>query len=304
MEHTTPLVSVAMATYNGEKYIAEQLESIINQSYKNIELVITDDASADGTVAVIQDFQHRYDFITLFINPVNSGVTNTFEHSFRNCTGDFIAIADQDDIWDLQKIEILINAIGKEDAVFSNSELVDKAGQSLGQLFSSLMQLQSYYSGAPFLMGNCIPGHTIIMRSSFTRSILPLPKTIMFDRWISFCAAANNGIKYVDQPLVKYRQHDSNTIGTGKSKNRGARKTKTERFNAKLAELKMLETGPITNEATRQTLHKMVKLFTRNLSIPRSIFFFKNIDALLVVKNKPRYRKFMYCLKMFFKANY
>ena len=304
MEHSTPLVSVAMATYNGEKYIAEQLESIINQSYKNIELVITDDASADGTVAVIKRFQQQYKFITLFINPVNSGVTNTFEHSFKNCTGDFIAIADQDDIWELQKIELLINAIGKEDAVYSNSELVDKAGQPLGQLFSSLMQLQSYYSGAPFLMGNCIPGHTIIMRSSFTKTILPLPKTIMFDRWISFCAAANNGIKYVDRPLVKYRQHDTNTIGTGKSKNKTARKTKTEKFNAKLAELKILATAPVTNEATRQTLSRMLELFTRTISLQRGIFFFKNMDDLLVVKNKPVYRKILYCFKMIFKANY
>lgn len=304
MEHSTPLVSVAMATYNGEKYIAEQLESIINQSYKNIELVITDDASADGTVAVIKRFQQQYKFITLFINPVNSGVTNTFEHSFKNCTGDFIAIADQDDIWELQKIELLINAIGEEDAVYSNSELVDKAGQPLGQLFSSLMQLQSYYSGAPFLMGNCIPGHTIIMRSSFTKTILPLPKTIMFDRWISFCAAANNGIKYVDRPLVKYRQHDTNTIGTGKSKNKTARKTKTEKFNAKLAELKILATAPVTNEATRQTLSRMLELFTRKISLQRGIFFFKNMDDLLVVKNKPAYRKILYCFKMIFKANY
>lgn len=304
MAQTTPLVSVAMATYNGEKYIAEQLKSILHQSYTNIELVITDDASADGTVAIIKEFQQEYNFITLFINPVNSGVTHTFEHSFKNCKGEFIAIADQDDIWDTQKIELLINAIGKEDAVYSNSELVDKAGQPLGQLFSSLMQLQSYYSGAPFLMGNCIPGHTIIMRSAFTKAILPLPKTIMFDRWISFCAAANNGIKYVDRPLVKYRQHDTNTIGTGKSKNKSVRKTKTEQFNIKLAELKMLSTAPITNEDTRKILSRMLELFTRQLSLQRSIFFFKNIDSLLVVKNKPRYRKILYCFKMFFKANY
>ena len=304
MEHTTPLVSVAMATYNGEKYIAEQLESIINQSYKNIELVITDDASVDGTVTIIKRFQQQCDFITLFINPVNSGVTNTFEHSFKNCKGDFIAIADQDDIWELQKIALLLNAIVEEDAVYSNSELVDKAGQPIGQLFNSLMQLQSYYSGAPFLMGNCIPGHTIIMRSSFTKTILPLPKTIMFDRWISFCAAANHGIKYIDRPLVKYRQHDTNTIGTGSSKNRTSLKTRAEQFNEKLAELKILTTAPISNEATRQTLSRMLELFTRKWSIQRSIFFFKNIDELLVVKNKPRFRKLLYCIKMVFKANY
>lgn len=304
MPLTTPLVSVAMATYNGEKYIAEQLQSITHQSYKNIEIVITDDASSDNTIAVIQQFQQQYPFIKLFTNPVNSGVTKTFQHSFTNCAGDFIAIADQDDIWALDKIETLINTIGNEDAVYSNSELVNKTGAPLGQLFSSLMHLQSYYSGAPFLMGNCIPGHTIIMRAAFLKNILPLPQEIMFDRWISFCAAANNGIKYIDRPMVKYRQHDTNTIGTGKSKNKGRRKTKTERFEAKLAELKILDNATVTNEHTKQILHQMLVLFTRKPSLQRSIFFFKNIDELLVVKNKPHYRKILYCIKMFFKANY
>jgi glycosyltransferase involved in cell wall biosynthesis len=299
-----PLVSVAIATYNGEKYITEQLRSIIDQSFKNIEIIITDDASLDNTVLIIKEFQQQYGFIKLYSNAINSGVTKTFENSFKNCTGNFIAIADQDDIWELHKIETLVNTIGHEDAVYSNSELVDKNGRPLQQLFSSLMHLQSYYSGAPFLMGNCVPGHTILMKAVFANSILPLPNTIMFDRWISFCAAANNGIKYVDDPLVKYRQHESNTIGTGKLKNKGTPKTKTEQFYTKLAELKTLETAAVKNIETKILLHRMLELFTRKLSLQRSIFFFKNIDALLVIKNKPRYRKILYCIKMFFKANY
>ena len=304
MPTTTPLVSIAIATYNGEKYIAEQLDSIISQTYKNLEIVITDDASIDGTVAIIKEFQKKVDFIQLFINAVNCGVTKTFEHSFKNCTGEFIAISDQDDTWELNKIEILLKAIENEDAIYSNSALVDKNGQSLNKLFSSLMNLQSYYSGTPFLMGNCVPGHTILMRSDFVKTILPIPTEIMFDRWISFCSAANNGIKYVDKPLVKYRQHETNTIGTGKSKNKKNRKTKTEKFYLKLAELKICEKVSVKNIETKQILGKMLELFTRKLSIKRSLFFFRNIDKLLVIKNKPRYRKILYCFKMFFKPNY
>jgi glycosyltransferase involved in cell wall biosynthesis len=293
-----------MASYNGEKYIAAQLESIINQTYKNIEIIITDDVSADGTVLIIKTYRERYPFIKLFINGRNSGVTKTFEHSFQNCSGDFISIADQDDIWELNKIEILLQQLDGEDAIYSNSLLVDKNGQSLHKEFKSLMNLQSYYEGAPFLMGNCIPGHTILMRAGFLKTILPLPAELMFDRWISFCAAANNGIKYVDMPLVQYRQHDNNTIGVGKSKNRKKRKTKTEKFYIKLTELKAFTKAPVKNIATRETLDKMISLFTRKLSLHRSLFFFKNIDTLLVIKNKPRYRKMLYSLKMFFKANY
>jgi glycosyltransferase involved in cell wall biosynthesis len=304
MIKSTPLVSVAMATYNGAQYITAQLESILNQTYKNLEVIITDDASSDNTVAIIKDFQKKYDGIKLFSNTINSGVTITFENSFKNCTGDFIAIADQDDIWELYKIETLLNQLENEDAIYSNSLLVDKDGQSLNKEFKSLMNLQSYYTGGPFLMGNCVPGHTILMQKQFLKSILPFPSTMMFDRWVSFCAAANNGIKYVDMPLVKYRQHESNTIGVGKSKNKTKRKTKTELFYQKLYELTDFEKAPIKNAATKQLLHKMLQLFTRKLSLQRSIFFFKNIDTLLVIKKKPRYRKILYCLKMFFKANY
>jgi glycosyltransferase involved in cell wall biosynthesis len=304
MNKTTPLVSVAMATYNGEKYIAAQLESILNQTFNNIEIIITDDASTDNTVHILEGFQKKYNFIKLFVNTCNSGVTKTFENSFRNCSGDFIAISDQDDEWELHKIETLLNHLENEDAIYSNSLLVDKNGASLNKEFKSLMNLQSYYTGGPFLMGNCVPGHTILMKAGFVKTILPLPTTMMFDRWISFCAAANNGIKYVDMPLVKYRQHESNTIGVGKSKNKTKRKTKSELFYKKLAELNDFEKAPVKNAATKQLLHQMLQLFTRKLSLRRSIFFFKNIDTILVIKKKPRYRKILYCLKMFFKANY
>lgn len=304
MPDTAPLVSIAMASYNGEKYIAAQLESIINQTYGKLEIVITDDASKDHTVEIIKSFQLKHNFIKILENADNYGVTKTFERSFKNCTGDFIAISDQDDIWELDKIEILLNNIRQEDAVYSNSLLVDKDGQSLHKDFKSLMNLQSYYDGAPFLMGNCIPGHTILMKKDFLKKILPLPAEIMFDRWISFCAAANNGIKYVDIPLVKYRQHDSNVIGAGKSKNKKQRKTKAQKFDIKFSELKLMEQAPISNESTKETLHQMLQLFKRKPSFKRSKFFFKNIDTLLVIKNKPRYRKILYALKMFIKPNY
>jgi glycosyltransferase involved in cell wall biosynthesis len=304
MVNGTPLVSIAMATYNGEKFIATQLDSIINQTHPNIEIVITDDASADSTVQVIKHYQSKYGFIKLFINDINSGVTKTFEHSFTKCSGDFIAIADQDDIWELNKIEVLLQQLQTEDAIYSNSLLVDKTGQSLHKEFKSLMNLQSYYEGSPFLMGNCVPGHTIMMRADFVKRVLPLPAEVMFDRWISFCAAANNGIRYVDMPLVQYRQHDNNTIGVGKSKNKKRKKTKKEKFYIKLGELKAFAKAPIKNIATRQTLEQMIALFTRKLSARRSLFFFKNIDTLLVIKNKPHYRKLLYSLKMFFKSNY
>ena len=304
MAKSSPLVSIAMATYNGEKFITEQLESLVNQTYKNIEIVIVDDCSTDNTVRIIKDFQKKYGSITLIEKDSNSGITKTFEHAIRNCKGEYIALSDQDDVWLSNKIEILLDELGSEDAIYSNSLLVDKNGIFLNTDFKSLMNLQSYYSGAPFLLANCVPGHTILMKTEFAKTVFPFPDHLMFDRWISFCAASNNGIKYVDKPLVKYRQHDDNVIGTGKSRNKGGKKTSKEKFEEKLNELKIFERATIKSEETKLILTKMLQLFTRRWSIERSWFFFNNIDKILVIKNKSGFRKILYCMKMFFKANY
>jgi glycosyltransferase involved in cell wall biosynthesis len=302
--NASPLVSIAMATYNGENYVGKQLRSIIHQSYSNLEIIITDDASTDGTLAMLEYIQKENDFIKIYSNPVNLGITSTFEQSIKNCKGHFIAIADQDDIWELNKIEVLVSAMENEDVIFSDSELVDKSGRSLNKRISSFVNLKSFYSGTPFLTGICLPGHTLFMRADFVRSILPMPKSIMYDRWISFCAAANNGIKYIDRPLVKYRQHETNSFGVGKVQNKKNRKTNKQKFYDKLLELKAFEKAAIKDDETKKNLNELLTLFTRKPSAARSLFFFKNRNKLLVIKKKNRIRKILYCLKMYFKANY
>jgi glycosyltransferase involved in cell wall biosynthesis len=299
-----PLVSIAMATYNGANYISHQIRSIVQQSYQNLEIIITDDASTDSTPAVLEDFRNKHPNIKIFSNQANLGITATFEHSIRNCRGDYIAISDQDDIWEPDKISLLLNAIGSEDAIYSDSELVDKNGQSKNILISSLVNLKSFYSGIPFLMGICLPGHTLLLQGDFARYILPFPRSIMYDRWISFCAAANNGIKYLDMPLVKYRQHETNSFGVGKARNKSNQSTKKQKFHRKLLELKACENAPIRDRETSDLLREMLLHFSPKPSLSRSIFFFKNRNKLLVIKKKNGIRKILYCLKMFFKANY
>jgi len=299
-----PLVSIAMATFNGANYISHQIRSILQQSYLNLEIIITDDASSDATVTILEGFKIKYPQIKIFSNPVNLGITATFEHSIKNCRGEYIAISDQDDIWEPNKIEILLNAIGAEDAVYSDSELVDKNGQSLNKLISSLVNLKSFYSGAPFLMGLCLPGHTLLLQGDFARYILPIPRIIMYDRWISFCAAANNGIKYINLPLVKYRQHDTNSFGVDKARNKANRKTKKEKFHTKLLELRACEKAPIRDPETKKLLREMLERYSSKPSLARSMFFLKYRNTLLAIKKKNAFKKILYCVKMFFKANY
>src|SRR5450755_302603 len=144
MIYSTPLVSIAMATYNGASYIAQQLNSLLKQTYPNLEIIVTDDASTDGTLAILENFKNKHDNIKIFNNATNQGITYSFEHSIRNCSGDFIAISDQDDIWELTKIEVLLSAMKNEDVIYSDSELVDKNGQPLNKLISSLVNLGSF----------------------------------------------------------------------------------------------------------------------------------------------------------------
>jgi glycosyltransferase involved in cell wall biosynthesis len=298
------LVSVAMASYNGARFIGEQLDSILQQTYQNIEVVIVDDHSGDDTVSIIQSYQAKYPFISLICNEENIGVTKTFEKAIENCKGYYIALSDQDDIWHPGKIEILVDEIGEHDVVYADSLLVDENGISLNKKFSDLMNLRSYYTGTPFLLSNSVAGHAMLIKASFLKKILPLPQQIFFDLWIGFCAAANNGIKYIDQTLVNYRQHDNNTVGTSKSKNKKKRQTAQEQFEFKLMELKMLAAAPIKDEGTKNILNKMIHHFHRRWSFKRSAFFFKYYDEILSSKKKPEYRKKMFCMKMFFKPNF
>jgi glycosyltransferase involved in cell wall biosynthesis len=304
MTKQNELVSIAMATYNGAKYLSEQLDSIIQQTYKNIEIVIVDDCSKDETVAIITKYQQQFSFINLHINETNSGVTKTFAKAIAESKGSLIAISDQDDIWELNKIKILVDNIEKFDAVYSNSLLVDSQGNSLNKSFTSIMNMRTYTSGTPFLLSNSVPGHTILMKADFIKKIMPFPPKILFDLWIGFCAASNNGIKFVDRTLVNYRQHETNTIGTSDSKNKKKKDTASVQFQEKLNELKTLATAPIKEEKTKQILSEMISLFHRRWSLKRSIFFFKNFDDILISKKKPIYRKKLYCIKMFFKPNY
>jgi glycosyltransferase involved in cell wall biosynthesis len=304
MEMNEPLVSIAMATYNGAKYLHEQIDSIISQTYKNIEIVIVDDGSSDGTPDIVRDYESKFPFIHLHVNEKNAGVTNSFAKAISLCNGNYIALSDQDDYWLPHKIETLLRNIGDHDAIFSNSLLVNEKRESLGRSFTSLMNMKSYYNGAPFLLSNSVPGHTILVKTDFVKSLLPFPSHVYFDLWIGFNAASNNGIKFIDEVLVHYRQHESNAVGTSMSKNARVKRSVQQQFNAKKFELETLATAPIKDERTKKILEEMIRLFHRRWSFSRSAFFFRNYSDLLLSKQKPGWRKKLFCVKMFFKPNF
>ncbi|MCK5601159.1 glycosyltransferase family 2 protein [Candidatus Pacearchaeota archaeon] len=205
-------VSVALTTYNGEKYIAEQLESIIKQSYPVYEIIISDDASKDDTVNIVKQYKKNYPNIILLENTKNVGLNQNFERAIRKCSGQLIAICDQDNIWKEDRLEKIIKNFNNEILIFSDSTII----LSNGEPYKKLSEIKKYKftsgeSPKEFYYYNAIFGHNIVFRRELLNEIFPFPKTgINYDGWIAFVASCVGKISYVDKPLVYFRSHDSN----------------------------------------------------------------------------------------------
>ena len=204
-----------MATYNGEKYLEEQLQSIINQTYTNTHIIIQDDSSTDDTIKILNKYEKEYDNFTLFQNSTNLGYIKNFESLLKKADGDYIAICDQDDIWELDKLEILMNELDTNMMVYSDSLLVDADGVSLNKTLSEKLKNNFIDSESTlnFLYDNSVSAHAMLFDKKLLESIFPFPQHIYFDAWIAANAANNGTIKFVNKPLVNYRQHASNTLG-------------------------------------------------------------------------------------------
>jgi len=205
-----PLVSVALCTYNGESFLKEQLDSIVNQTYPNLEIVIVDDGSTDGTIDILNEFAQVYCNIRVFKNEVNLGYIKNFEKAVGLCTGEFIALSDQDDIWSLNKIDYLVqNFQLKDTLIYHDSQYIDENNGSLGRLLS---QTSGYIDGRNKLYvayNNCVAGHAMFFRQDLVQKIFPFPDKIPHDHWIAYIALAEGGIRFIKKPLVNYRQHAS-----------------------------------------------------------------------------------------------
>jgi len=204
-----PLVSIALCTYNGAAYLKEQLDSLINQTYTNLEIIAVDDRSSDNTIEIL----HRYasDFpgrnIKVYSNEQNLGYTRNFEKAIGLCTGEYIALCDQDDIWDTDKINIMLGLIGNQMLAYHDSEFVDEEGKPTGKKISDVRNCYSGSDSRVFLFENCVLGHATIFKREMLNFLDRFNDTVIHDRWLAYVATNNGSILFVDQPLVKYRQH-------------------------------------------------------------------------------------------------
>ncbi len=206
------LVSIAMTTYNGEKYIQKQLESILNQTYSILEIIICDDMSKDRTVEIIKEYAKKDSRIKLYINEKNLGFKKNFERVISLCSGSYIALADQDDIWKKNKIKKLVENIGQYDLIHSTASLIDENSNVINEKW--IKQDDFKYTFERFIFGNTVTGCTLLFKRQLLEDFFPIPSGEKYhDWWLGLLASKHKGIKYIDIPLIKYRQHNEQDTG-------------------------------------------------------------------------------------------
>lgn len=237
-------ISIAMCTYNGEKYLREQLDSLLSQTHTNIEIIIVDDGSNDLTIQIATEYQRQDSRISVFQNEQNLGFVKNFEKAISLCSGEFIALADQDDVWIPEKIEMLLNSIEDGMLVYSDAELVDAELVPLGKnlLNPAKMNPIEGKNNKAFIFGNCVSGNTMMFRKELVDVALPIPADVPFhDNYFAFYASTCGGIQYVDKALVRYRQHGNNitdSAGLKKKKKRSKLDGKRESNRKRVAILR------------------------------------------------------------------
>jgi glycosyltransferase involved in cell wall biosynthesis len=223
-------VSVAMATYNGERFIHEQLESLLAQTLLPSEIVITDDRSSDATVSIIHEVlsdevcRSRGITLVVRVNEKNLGPGGNFQHAISLCTADIIALADQDDVWFPQKLEVLVGMLEADPSLLlahSDARLIDARGQRLSLSLSQGLAMTSEEKHAlesgdslpAILKRNLVTGTTAVFRRELGELAFRDSTIDLHDGRLAIVASLMDSLLFSPKELVGYRQHDGNQIG-------------------------------------------------------------------------------------------
>jgi glycosyltransferase involved in cell wall biosynthesis len=208
-----PKVSVAIATWNGERYLREQLDTIYGQTLRPFEVVVSDDASTDKTVEILKEYE-REQGLRYVVNQKQKGLVKNFEQAISLCSGDFIALSDQDDIWKPHKLATLVEGIGEATLIYCNvNEVLDLDGQRrYEERFEPISHFaRALGSGHPtryLIAENWVVSHSILFRRELVGHALPIPVHQRFhDGWLALVASKLKGIVYLDETLQTYRRH-------------------------------------------------------------------------------------------------
>jgi glycosyltransferase involved in cell wall biosynthesis len=211
-------ISVCLISYNGEKYIKKQMESILNQTHFVDEIIISDNGSTDKTIEIVKSF--KADRINFFNNidkdkDSRKRIIQNVEFALNQAQGNFIFLADQDDIWFPKKVEIMMEYLKKKTLVISDSMLIDESGNIISDSFFKQSKFKFNF---PFdLIRNPYSGCAMAFKKELLAFALPFPKSIpLHDIWLGNVAKYFFSVKVIGEPLMYYRRHDENSSSSGK----------------------------------------------------------------------------------------
>jgi glycosyltransferase involved in cell wall biosynthesis len=222
-------IGVVIATYNGEKYIAQQLQSIIEQTRKPDIIVVSDGGSIDSTVAICREVLSKCDDITSIIltSEKQLNVSANFQKGIMNCNADYVFFADQDDVWKPDKIKVVIDSMINTDAAFAFTDAVI-VDENLNSMGTCLWETVGYQQSEDvreipvyddqfmklLLKRNIVTGMCMCLRKDFIECVVPFDLNVLHDKWIAMYAALSVKTIALNEKLVKYRQHTANVVGT------------------------------------------------------------------------------------------
>lgn len=220
-------ITVVIATYNGEKYIEEQINSILRQTTLPDEIIIVDDGSSDNTVvAVKRILKNTAVKHSIIEHKINKGVNQSFSDGIRMASSEWVMICDQDDVWKNEKIEITKGAIDNNtvlavcNAAITNASL-ESVGKSMFDYIKLPIKLDKRYNRlkscemmALCLKRNYVTGMCLIGKQEMMMNAIPFPDTMTYDAWLAWNLANRGETVFIQDELVLYRQHNNNAIGT------------------------------------------------------------------------------------------
>lgn len=313
-------ISVALCTYNGEKYIYDQVISIISQSKKVDEIVICDDGSIDKTLEIIQRIKLQNDFnINIHVNDKQLGVTKNFEKCIKLCSGNFIFFSDQDDIWEANKVERFMDFFDSKNAhvFFSNANLISsKMEYANKKLINNDTIKKIKISDSAFKMilkENYVTGATMAINKEIIKISEQIPEEWIHDEWLATLSFFIGNTLYIDDCLIQYRIHENNQLGlfSGSYNDRfkrfmfvindskNYRKTQLDKYTRLKTSLEKINDDMINNERFIYFndffifLEDQYKYVNSNFFIKISILY-KNIS-------RKKYKKFTSGFNSFFK---
>lgn len=268
----TPLYSVAFCSYNGEKYINQQIDSILNQTFPPAEIVVCDDGSTDRTPEILKDYQEKYPAIfRLYFNEQNLRSVKNFEKAISLCSHEIIFLSDQDDIWVKNKAEIMLNYFEEHlniDVLATNGYCIDENGtvherHALWDIPRFLREKNEDrvidYYGIITLSGNIATGASMAFRSKMKEKTIPFPiiKDYHHDEWIATVAAEEGKFELLDEKLFYYRTHKDQQVG-------GVFFDKTEKKKKEL-----LHIFDLIPEDDFRSYKRILKILARNYQVSK-----------------------------------